>query len=72
MTTIKKTISLRMGCLVNSILTSYSSGGVFLMSGLEFSVLVKRGEKRFVKGFPLVNLSAAGCGRRRIMNVDKL
>ena len=59
-----------MGCLVNSILTSYSSGGVFLMSGLEFSVLVKRGEKRFVKGFPLVNLSAAG--GRRIMNVDKL
>ena len=42
---------MRMGCLVNSILTSYSSGGVFLMSGLEFSVLVKRGEKRFVKGF---------------------
>ena len=40
------------------------------MSGLEFSVLVKRGEKRFVKGFPLVNLSAAG--GRRIMNVDKL
>ena len=42
---------MKMGCLVNSILTSYSSGGVFLMSGLEFSVLVKRGEKRFVKGF---------------------
>ena len=40
------------------------------MSGLEFSVLVKRGEKRFVKGFPLVNLSAAAGGR--IMNVDKL
>ena len=45
-----------MGCLVNSILTSYSSGGVFLMSGLEFSVLVKRGEKRFVKGFPTCQL----------------
>ena len=42
------------------------------MSGLEFSVLVKRGEKRFVKGFPLVNLSAAAGGMRRIMNVDKL